>query len=196
MPMGKRFKTFLLLSFFITFHGSQILAEDVKIENDSFYLSKEMILQAQKNIEKQKEDKKTHESIPINLAPEQYKMIKVMEDRIWGRTFEDEKPLARIEQLEQALLFKEPQNNPEKIKQRLDELKLASQKYALRGTSIPNSMRRYYKQQYLQDQDRIDYDDVGLLDGLLRAWAPDMYSQFRQIRRAQEASRPGYYYMD
>ncbi len=196
MPMGKRFKTFFLLGILITFHGSQILAEDIKIEDDSFYLSKEMILQAQKSVERQKEEKKTQESVPINLAPEQYKLIKVMEDRIWGRTFDNEKPLARIEQLEQVLLFREPQNNPDHIKQRLDDLKLASQKYALKGTSIPNSMRRYYKQQYLQDQDRMDYDDVGLLDGLLRAWAPDVYGQFRQIRKAQEASRPGYYYMD
>ena len=196
MPMGKRFKTFFLLGILITFQGSQIFAEDIKIEDDSFYLSKEMILQAQKSFEKQKEEKKSQESIPINLAPEQYKLIKVMEDRIWGHTFDDEKPLARIEQLEQVLLLKEPENNPDRIKQRLDDLKLASQRYALKGTSIPNNMRRYYKQQYLQNQDRMDYDDVGLLDGLLRAWAPGMYNQFRQVRQAQEASRPGYYYMD
>lgn len=194
--MGKKFKIFFLLGLLITFQGSQILAEDIKIDNDTFYLSKEMILQAQKNIEKQKEERQSQESIPINLAPEQFKVIKIMEERIWGQTFDTEKPLARIEQLEQVLLFREPQNNPEHIRQRLDDLKLASQRYALKGTSIPSSMRRHYKQEYLQNQDHADYDDVGLIDGLMRAWAPDLYNQFKQVRQAQEASRPGYYYMD
>lgn len=194
--MGKTFKTFCVLGILVTLQGNQIFAESIKVENDSFYLSKEMILEAQKNVEKQKESRKAQDSIPINLAPEQYKIIKIMEERIWGKTFDDEKPLARIEQLEQVLLLREPQNNPDHIRQRLEDLKLASQRYALKGTSLPNNISRRYKQQYLQNQDRIDYDDVGLLDGLLRAWAPDLYNQFKQVRQAEEASRPGYYYMD
>lgn len=196
--MGKLIKAFIILVITIALTNSFCISQEASQDNETFYITKEMILEAQKSIPlRGKKYIMNDEETMINLAPKQFKAIRTMEDRIWHKKFDNEKPLARVEQLELYLLGKEPQNNPNNITQRIEELKLASQRYALAGTSIPPSISRKYKQRYLQNEDRRSYDDnVGLLDGLLRATKPELYKQYKDFQDAAEKARPAYYYME
>ena len=106
-----------------------------------------------------------------------------MEKRVYNQTFDDKPTLDRIEQLE-ADLYGDIQKGS--AIGRLNNLKTASMRHAIRGTSIPPSMMKNYKTKYLNNDDGY-HDDVGLIDGFVRLWFPDFYAQVSKYRFYKES---------
>lgn len=136
----------------------------------------------------------TEDAALINLAPQQFKTLETMEKRLYGKTYRDENTLYRIEKLESALLNEEPKKSSKNISARINKLKLASQRQALSGTSIPSSMSKHFMQRDIQNEDVSGNDGVGIIDGLLKVWRPDLYDQLEYFRRLKKESRPPRYF--
>ncbi|MDD3237456.1 MAG: hypothetical protein PHV37_05095 [Candidatus Gastranaerophilales bacterium] len=126
----------------------------------------------------------------INLAPEQIKALCTMEKRLWGKAKDSNDFLSRIEILEHTLGINSPKNT---ASQRIEALKLASSRNAISGSSIPVMTSRYFRQRDIQTFALNKSDDVGLIDGLLRAWRPDLYNQLKEYRRQRDEVDPEWY---
>jgi len=120
----------------------------------------------------------------VNLAPDQFKALETMEKRLYRQTFDDKPTIDRIEQLEFDLY-----GNIQKGSAitRLNNLKVESMHHAIRGTSIPPSMMRNYQNKYLQNDKYEYHDDVGIIDGFVRLWFPDFYSELSKYRMYKES---------
>lgn len=106
------------------------------------------------------------------------KDIETIESRHFKNKAENEQDDYRLTRLEQALMGRTFEELP--IDARVKKLKIASQKKLLSGTSIPSSVRISSKK---IDNDAIQItneNDVGIVDGLMRLYAPSVYEQFRR----------------
>lgn len=121
----------------------------------------------------------------INLAPEHFKALETIEKRLYNKTNDDKVTLDRIEQVETDLYGEVQKGSPIS---RLNKLKVKSMHYSLRGTSIPPSMMKNYQNKYIQNEEYQYHDDVGLIDGFIRLWFPDFYSQLSQYRMLKESN--------
>ncbi len=113
----------------------------------------------------------------INLAPEQFKALETIEQRLYNKIHDDKVTLDRIEQVEMDLYGDIQSGSPI---ERLNKLKVKSMHQALRGTSIPPSMMKNYQNKYIQNEEYQYHDDVGLIDGFIRLCFPDLYFQLSQ----------------
>ncbi|MBR6163410.1 hypothetical protein IKQ26_05945 [bacterium] len=120
----------------------------------------------------------------VNIAPNQFKVLETMEKRLYNKTFDDKPTLERIEQLEADLMGDVQKGS---AIARLNNLKIKSMHHAIRGTSIPPSMMKQYKTQYLNNENEGYYDDVGIIDGCIRLWFPEFYAQLSKYRMYKEA---------
>lgn len=123
----------------------------------------------------------------VNLCPEHLRALKMMEKRHYSNSFEFENNLDRIERLELDLFNEIRKGTPT---QRINDLKLASTRQALRGTAMTPMMQSTFNTRYINPRgaDVPYYDDVGIIDGLLRVWFPDLYAQLNEYRRFKEAN--------
>ena len=122
----------------------------------------------------------------INLSPKQYKSLKVIEKRIYGKSFEEESPIDRIEKLERKI-YNGIQNG--NISVRLDNLRLESTRFVISGTAMTPMMQSTFNTRYVNAHADVHcYSDVGLIDGLIRLWWPELYAQLLEYRKYKEAN--------
>ena len=119
----------------------------------------------------------------VNLAPEQYKALSVMEKRLYRMTFDDEDNIDRIERLELDY-FDEIRTGT--ASQRINALKIASGQAAIRGTAMTPMMMDSFNSRYINQRPDIYHDDVGIIDGLVRLWWPEFYSHVTEYRKYKE----------
>ena len=123
----------------------------------------------------------------ILLTPKMLKEIKIMEKRHFKNEANNgETNSYRLERLEIELLGKNYDALP--LENRMKTLKIASQKRMLAGTSLPPSVNRYYSPKRIKN-DLINAvpknDDVGIIDGLLKVYMPDLFKAHRARRERQ-----------
>ncbi len=118
----------------------------------------------------------------LNYTKKMLRDVKTMENRHFGKKFEDVDFDVRLARLEIELMGREFSDLPLDI--RMDKVKLASQKRMLSGTSIPPQLRKYYsvKQMNNNNVEIVNNNDVGLIDGFLRLFAPDFFDYYRASR--------------
>ncbi|MBQ9245112.1 hypothetical protein IJ182_02465 [bacterium] len=123
----------------------------------------------------------------INLSPQQHKALNRIEKRLYGKTFEFDNNVDRIERLELDF-FEEIQKG--NISERLNALKIESTQAAIRGTAMTPMMESTFNTRYINPKgpDVKYHEDVGIIDGLLRVWWPELYSQVNEYRRYKEAN--------
>lgn len=123
----------------------------------------------------------------VNLCPEQFKALKMIEKRIYSNSFEFENSIDRIERLELDL-FDEIREGS--VSDRIKSLKIASTQYALRGTAMTPMMQSTFNTRYINPRgaDVPYHEDVGIIDGLIQVWWPDLYEQLSEYRRYKEAN--------
>lgn len=121
--------------------------------------------------------------IPDNeITPKIKREIKIMERRHFRGKIEDEDINYKISKLEIELLGNSYENIP--IKQRMKQLKLASQKRMLTGFSIPRNFDTRFTPKKVENDsiEIVKKDDVGIIDGLLKLYMPDFYEYYKQNR--------------
>ena len=124
----------------------------------------------------------------VNLCPEQFRALKMVEKRVFSNSFEYENTIDRIERLELAM-FDEIRSGS--ASQRINSLKLASTAGALRGTAMTPRIQSTFNTRYINPRGEdapTYYDDVGIIDGLIRVWWPDFYAKISEYRRYKEAN--------
>lgn len=122
----------------------------------------------------------------VNLTPQQYRALDTIEKRIYHNSFAWENTIDRIERLELDLFNEIRQGSPT---QRINTLRLESTRVALRGTAMTPMMNDNFNNKYINPVGESNYyDDVGIIDGLIRVWWPDFYSKLSQYRRFKEAN--------
>lgn len=124
----------------------------------------------------------------VNLTPQQFRTLDIIEKRIYNNSFYNDNTMDRIERLELDL-FKGIQKGS--ATQRLNTLKLESTRVAIRGTAMTPMMMDNFNTRYInpRGEDAGDYyDDVGIIDGLIRVWWPDFYAKLSEYRRYKEAN--------
>lgn len=124
----------------------------------------------------------------VNLTPQQFRALDMVEKRIYSNTFSYENTIDRIERLELDIFDEIRQGTPT---QRINSLKLASTNIALRGTAMTPMMESTFNSRYINPRGAdapAYYDDVGIIDGLIRVWWPDLYNQLSEYRRFKEAN--------
>mgnify|MGYP005769910339 CR=1 FL=1 len=124
----------------------------------------------------------------VNLSPQQYRYLKTIEKRVYGNSFCNDNTVDRIERLELDLFHQIQKGN---LVQRLNTLKTESTRIALRGTAMTPMMNDTFNTRYINPRgmDGIAYyDDVGIIDGLIRVWWPDFYAKISEYRKYKEAN--------
>lgn len=122
----------------------------------------------------------THEDNKI--TPKMLREIKTMEKRHFRGKVEDEADEYRIKRLEIELLGSSYEELP--TKRRMERLKIASQKRMLTGFSIPRNFDTRFTSKKIENDsiEIVKKDDVGIIDGLLRLYAPEFFEYYRQSR--------------
>ena len=117
------------------------------------------------------------------LTSKMIKEIKIMEKRHFKGKVEDETYDYRLKRLEIELMGRSFEDIP--IKRRMAQLKLASQKIMLTGMSIPKSFDARFTQKRIENEsvEIVKKNDVGIIDGLLKLYAPDFYEYYSESRR-------------
>ena len=117
------------------------------------------------------------------ITPKMLREIKIMEKRHFKGKIEDESDKYRLERLEIELLGNSYEDIP--TKRRMERLKLASQKRMLTGFSIPRNFDPRFTPKKVENDsiEIVKKDDVGIIDGLLKLYAPDFYEHYSQSRR-------------
>ncbi len=122
----------------------------------------------------------------VNITPEQYKALGNIEKRIYSNSFPYENTVDRLERLEMDLFHAIQQGSPT---QRINTLKVESTRIALRGTAMTPMMNDTFNTRYINPPgENAYYDDVGIIDGLIRAWWPDFYEKLSEYRKFKEAN--------
>ncbi len=122
----------------------------------------------------------------VNLAPEQFRALDMVEKRIYGNSMGWENTMDRIENLEMDLFHEIQKGTPA---QRINALRLESTRIALRGTSMTPMMQSTFNTKYINPYGESSYyDDVGIIDGLIRVWWPDFYAKLSEYRKFKEAN--------
>ena len=122
----------------------------------------------------------------VNLTPQQFKALDNIEERIYSNSFPAENTIDRLERLELDLFHAIQKGSPT---QRINTLKIESTRVALRGTAMTPMMQSTFNPRYINPRGETPYyDDVGIIDGLIRAWWPDFYAKLSEYRRFKEAN--------
>lgn len=122
----------------------------------------------------------------VNLTPQQFKALDTIEKRIYSNSFGFENTMDRIERLELDLFHQIREGTPT---QRINSLKIESTRVALRGTSMTPMMHDAFNTKYINPRGESSYyEEVGIIDGLIRAWWPDFYAKLSDFRRYKEAN--------
>lgn len=107
------------------------------------------------------------------------KEVRIMEKRHFRNIADsNESPRYRIERLEMELMGRIWAYTP--LETRVRRLKLASSRVALSGTSLPPSLAKQYSPKKIHN-DSIqlrEREQVGIIDGLLRLYAPKLYEAY------------------
>ena len=119
----------------------------------------------------------------VNLAPEQFKALEIMEKRLYKTIYDNDNNIDRIERLELEY-FNEIRNGT--ATQRINALKIASGRAAIRGTAMTPMMMESFNSRFINQHPEIYHDDVGIIDGLVRLWWPDFYSKVTEYRKYKE----------
>ena len=92
----------------------------------------------------------------------------------------------RIERLEMDF-FDEIQVGS--VTQRLKNLKLESSRAAVSGTAMTPMVQDTFNPRYVSSRftDTSHYNDVGIIDGLIRVWWPDLFAELSEYRKYKEA---------
>ena len=116
------------------------------------------------------------------ITPKMLREIKTMEKRHFKGKVEEESDEYRIKRLEIELLGDSFEDIP--IKRRMERLKIASQKRMLTGFSIPRNFDTRFTAKKIENDsiEVVKKDDVGIIDGLLRLYAPDFFEYYRESR--------------
>ena len=121
----------------------------------------------------------------VNLTPSQFHALDVMEKRIYRMTFDDDNNMDRIERLEMDY-FNEIRKGSAAA--RINDLKIASGRAAIRGTAMTPMMMSNFNTRYINQHSEVFHDDVGLIDGFIRLWFPEFYNNIREYRKYKEAN--------
>lgn len=115
----------------------------------------------------------------VVFTPKIEKDIRIMEKRHFHNKVQNESDGYRLERLEAELMGKVWRYTP--LDTRMRRLKTASQRTILAGTSLPAGMSRIYTPKKIHNDsiELTNRDQVGIIDGLLRVYAPDLYQKFR-----------------
>lgn len=121
----------------------------------------------------------------VNLTPKMAHELDVMEKRHFNNKNVYDSNKYRVAKLENVLLGRTWEYLP--IEDRMRKLKLASQRKMLRGTPISPSLRRagFTPQRIANDSTPVleDDDDVGIIDGLMKLYAPDAYDIYNKRKK-------------
>ncbi len=104
--------------------------------------------------------------------------IKIMEDRHFNSKRDSEDILYRIEALEDYLFGETHQDYT--FHRRVERLKLASQQKMLQGVSIPAGIGISRKKMKNNKITIKENDNVGIIDGLMKLYAPDAYEFYKR----------------
>ncbi len=124
----------------------------------------------------------------VNLTPQQFRALDTIEKRIYNNSFYNENTIDRIERLELDLFHEIRKGTPT---QRINTLRIESTKIALRGTAMTPMMQDTFNTRYINPRGEdapAYYDDVGIIDGLIRVWWPDFYDKISEYRKYKEAN--------
>ncbi len=121
----------------------------------------------------------------VNISPQQFKTLNTIEKRIYSNSFSMDNTIDRIERLELDLFNEIQKGTPG---QRINALKLESSRAALRGTPMTPMMDYTFNSRYINPKGGQYYDDVGIIDGLVRLWWPDFYAKITEYRKYKEAN--------
>ncbi len=121
----------------------------------------------------------------VNLTTQQYRTLDTIEKRIYNNSFSFENTIDRLERLEMDLFHEIQHGSPT---QRINTLKIESTKVALRGTAMTPMMDSSFNSRYINPRGGTYYDDVGIIDGLIRVWWPDFYAALSEYRKYKEAN--------
>ena len=119
--------------------------------------------------------------------------VEVMEKRHFEKICDFDSPKYRVAKLEQYLLGRTWEFSP--ISDRMNRLKLASQRKMLSGMSLPVGLRQHFSPSRIANDSTPIYEDdnnVGIIDGLLKLYAPDSYNVWsRRKKRIRERYNDG-----
>ena len=117
--------------------------------------------------------------LEVVFTPKIEKEVEIMEKRHFKNKATNESDSYRIARLESELMGKTWECTP--LETRMRRLKLASQRVTLAGTSLPNNLSRIYTQKRIRNDsiELREQERVGIIDGLLRVYAPDLYEKVR-----------------
>lgn len=119
-------------------------------------------------------------SAPAVMTSKMIHDIGVMEARHFNKKMPDKPNEERLSRLEVKLTGRNWESLP--LKDRMRRIRLASQRVALGGTSIPVNLRGNFTPNRINN-DSIPLaerdNDVGIIDGLLRLYKPDIYNAWR-----------------
>ncbi len=118
-----------------------------------------------------------------DFTPKMLREIKTMESRHFNNKTTDESNEYRLERLEIELMGRSYEALP--LNERMKTLKLASSKRMLRGVAVPVNMNRYGTPKRLENtsiQVVSKNDDVGIIDGLMKVYTPELFESYRESR--------------
>lgn len=169
---------FTFLIFFV-FHTNDVYS--MPNTQPDFIISREAI------------DNATPTPAPVEFTKKIEHEIRVMEKRHFEKIDKETSPKYRVARLEFYLLGKTWEFSP--LYDRMRRLKLASQRKMLSGTSLPLGIRKYVSPARIQNDSTPsnDTDDnVGLIDGFLKLYSPEMYEKWSiRKRHLQECYNDG-----
>lgn len=124
----------------------------------------------------------------VNITERQLKELSIIEERIYENSFPYENTIDRLERLELDLFSAIQKGSPT---QRINTLKLESSRIAIRGTAMTPMMMDTFNTKHINPRGEINSystEDVGIIDGLIRVWWPDFYTQIVEYRKYKEAT--------
>lgn len=129
----------------------------------------------------------------VTLDKKREHEIRVMEKRHFETVNDYDSDKYRVARLESYLLGRTWEFSP--LSERMERLKLASQRKMLSGTSLPVGIRRYVSPDRIANDSTPIYEDennVGIIDGLLKLYAPDTYKSWSaRKKRVRERYNDG-----
>ena len=119
----------------------------------------------------------------FELDKKTMRAIRIMEARHFQNSRENEDTMYRIEALEDYLFG--TINADYSIPKRVERLKIASQQKMLQGVSIPVGTGISRKKMKNNKITIKESDNVGIFDGLMKLYAPDVYEFYKRKNERQ-----------
>ena len=142
-------------------------------DSNDFQITKQMIIDA---IPTESE---------VVFTPKIEKEVRIMEKRHFNNELVGGDDSYRIARLERELMGRVWRYTP--LEDRMRRLKLASSRTMLAGTSLPPSLNRHFTPKRIHNDsiELREQDRVGIIDGLLRLYAPDLYQKYASYKDRQ-----------